>query len=138
MEWKLIWCVLAPWLLTRVMKLCQDVYKARKFHWRMLFNDGGFPSSHAAFVFGLVGFFLFATGPTYWLYISLVMAIVVSYDAFNVRWFVGEQAKVLNRMNAKVKGYKPLQERVGHTFVEVLGGAAIGIIVPWLIFLFFP
>ncbi|MBN1792593.1 divergent PAP2 family protein [Candidatus Woesearchaeota archaeon] len=137
MTLKLVACVLAPWLLTRLIKLVHDVWKAKSFKWSMLFYDGGFPSSHAAFVFGLVGFFWFETGPTYWFYISLVMAIIVGYDAFNVRWITGEQSKLLNEMNKAKKGYKPLQERVGHTFVEVLGGAATGIMVPWLIFLLF-
>ncbi|MBN2142712.1 divergent PAP2 family protein [Candidatus Woesearchaeota archaeon] len=137
MTWTLVACVLAPWILTRVIKLCHDVWKAKSFSWSMLFYDGGFPSSHTAFVFGLVGFFWFETGASYWFFISLVVGLIVGYDAFNVRWVTGEQSKAINKLMAKDKNHKPLNERVGHTIPEVIGGAVIGLLVPWLIFLLF-
>ena len=62
------------------------------------------------------------------------------YDAMNVRRQAGEHAKVINRMiNDKESGKEggfddvTLQEKLGHTPLEVLGGALLGIIVAMFI-----
>ena len=67
------------------------------------------------------------------------MPIIVMYDAMGVRYETGEQAKVLNRMFTEWmdQGFeqfqlphgKKLKEMVGHTPIEVLTGAALGIVL---------
>ena len=71
--------------------------------------------------------------------IAAVLSIIVMYDAMGVRYETGEQAKVLNRMFTEWmdQGFeqfqlphgKKLKEMVGHTPIEVLTGAALGIVL---------
>ena len=71
--------------------------------------------------------------------IAAVLSIIVMYDAMGVRYETGEQAKVLNRMFTEWmdQGFeqfqlphgKKLKEMVGHTPIEVVTGAALGIVL---------
>ena len=70
--------------------------------------------------------------------IAAVMAVVVMYDAFNVRRETGEQAKILNYMMEHWAQMKPeeifdkaLKELIGHTPLQVFMGALLGIAVGW-------
>ena len=69
--------------------------------------------------------------------VAVLLAIVVMYDAMGVRRAAGEQAKALNRL-AKSKlldeedpNLLPgdLKEFLGHTPVQVLAGALLGIMI---------
>ena len=63
------------------------------------------------------------------------MAVVVMYDACNVRWSTGEQAKTLNELLSGMEELPPqlrgrrLKEALGHTPFQVLMGALLGIAV---------
>ena len=68
--------------------------------------------------------------------ISFVLAMIVMYDAMNVRMETGKQAKLLNRVffeNILEFDGVILQERfkeyVGHTPVQVVAGAILGIVI---------
>lgn len=93
------------------------------------------PSSHSAFVCACAS----ATGNLYgWsrpFALAAVLAIVVMYDAANVRKAAGEQAKILNYMMEHWMEMKPelfgkeLKEFLGHTPVQVIAGAVLGIVI---------
>ena len=67
--------------------------------------------------------------------ISAVMSFVVMYDAAGIRRSAGQQAAILNKLveslvNAdRPKTEKRLKELLGHTPIEVFGGAILGIII---------
>ena len=67
--------------------------------------------------------------------ISVVLALIVMYDAANVRKETGNQAKVLNYMMENWANNKPelfakdLKELIGHTWLQVVMGAILGVIV---------
>ena len=66
--------------------------------------------------------------------ISLILAIVVMYDAAGVRRAAGKQARLLNKIvNTPGLSNLEVQERLvevlGHTPIQVIVGAFIGIIV---------
>lgn len=95
------------------------------------------PSSHSATVCGLAT----AAGITYGggsfeFAISVILAIIVMYDAMGVRRETGIQAKVLNEMleafstwAKKMSPEEKLKEFVGHTPLQVLAGAILGIVI---------
>lgn len=62
--------------------------------------------------------------------LSMIFAFIVMYDAAGVRRAVGKQAKVLNDilMDHNMTGAQKLQEMTGHTPIQVMAGAVIGII----------
>ena len=73
-----------------------------------------------------------------------MLASVVMYDAFGVRQETGKQARLLNmimeqdlfRMNNE-DFQQRLKELVGHTPLQVLAGAVLGILLALLIHQFY-
>jgi uncharacterized protein len=128
------------WAIAQVTKLALTSIRERRLNLRVLAETGGMPSSHAAIVMGLtsavgrvdgVGSGTFA--------IALIFSFVVMYDAQGVRRAVGRQAMVLNRLVEDMVHMRGIQEDrmrelLGHTPVEVLVGAALGVVVGLLPF----
>lgn len=124
------------WALAQVLKVVVVLLTKRRLDWRYIWASGGMPSSHSAFVCACAA----ATGSLYGFSsalfaISAVLAIVVMYDAANVRKAAGEQAKILNYIMEHWNEMKPelfgkeLKELLGHTPLQVIAGALLGIFV---------
>ena len=69
---------------------------------------------------------------------ALVFSSIVMYDATGVRQAAGKQAAILNKMMEEFSAThtfaeKRLKELLGHTRLEVLGGALFGILVAMLL-----
>lgn len=131
----------AGWTLAQVLKTLLDFCLNKSFHAERLVGSGGMPSSHSATVCSLttasglcygLGSFAFA--------VSFVLAMVVMYDAMGVRRETGKQAKLLNVLilenPLKINGeilQERLKEYVGHTPLQVVAGAILGIGMTFLI-----
>ena len=68
--------------------------------------------------------------------ISVVLALVIMYDAAGLRQAIGQQSVVLNRIMRELKLRRPvaevgrdLRELVGHTPFQVIVGGLLGIFV---------
>ena len=123
------------WTVAQVLKTLIDFAMNRSFHVERLTGSGGMPSSHSATVCGLTtAAFLEYGASSFEFAVSFVMSMVVMYDAIGVRRETGKQAKLLNsilmenplKLNAEVLQEK-LKEYVGHTPLQVLAGAILGI-----------
>ena len=93
------------------------------------------PSSHSAVVVSLTTMIGRSQGVTSPIFaISLIFAMVVMYDAAGVRRAAGKQARLLNKI-VETPGLTNLQvqerlvEVLGHTPLQVIVGAIIGIVV---------
>ena len=135
---KLLMSAVVGWLSAQGIKTVLYSLINKKFSWERLTGSGGMPSSHSATVCAMVvatGRYCGVTSTEFAL--AAVVSIIVMYDAMGVRYETGEQAKLLNRMfnewmdqgvNAlPFLGGKKLKEMVGHTPIEVLTGAVLGI-----------
>lgn len=125
------------WFVAQVLKTLIHMWFNRKFVAERLVGSGGMSSSHSATVCALAaasgmeyggGSFQFA--------MAAVFAIVVMYDAIGVRRETGIQAKVLNemmelfdKMGKEMSVEEKLKEFVGHTPLQVLMGALLGILI---------
>lgn len=125
---------LLGWFSAQVLKIILSWDK--KLDFKRIVGSGGMPSSHASFVMALtmaVGFESGFDSPLF--AISAVMSFVVMYDAAGIRRSAGQQAAILNKLveslvNAdRPKTEKRLKELLGHTPIEVFGGAILGIII---------
>lgn len=126
------------WLIAQIIKVLINLCVNHTMDIELLISSGGMPSSHSALVCAcacsigrLEGFSstMFALGA--------VLALVVMYDACNVRRAAGEQAKILNyivehweEMSPALVG-KELKELLGHTPAQVVMGAILGVCVGW-------
>ena len=124
--------------LAQFIKVILNLFIFHRFIPERMWGAGGMPSSHSATVCAMVvatGCYCGVTSTEFAL--AAVVSIIVMYDAMGVRYETGEQAKLLNRMfnewmdqgvNAlPFLGGKKLKEMVGHTPIEVLTGAVLGI-----------
>ncbi len=132
---------LVAWFVAQVAKVLLSSFRLRRLNLRVLADPGGMPSSHSAIVMGLttaVGKHLgWSTAP---FAIALIFSFVVMYDAAGVRRAAGRQAAVLNRLVQDLVHMRGVQETelrelLGHTPVEVLVGAVLGVGIAFLPFL---
>jgi len=126
---------LIAWVLTQTIKVTLGVIREKRFDFRWLIGTGGMPSSHAAGASALAlssGLDLGFSSPIFAL--AFVFALVTMFDAQGVRRCSGKQAGVLNKImediywQGKVHEGK-LKELIGHTPIQVLAGALIGIMI---------
>ena len=123
------------WLIAQVAKVVITLIRDRELNLYRLVGSGGMPSSHSSFVMGLttsLGIDLGWDSPMFAM--SLVLSLVVMYDASGVRQAVGKQAIILNTILADIYkhrhiGQEKLKELIGHTSYEVFAGAILGIVV---------
>ena len=125
------------WLVAQVIKTVIHLIITKQFVAERMVGGGGMPSSHSATVCALAT----ATGIRYGggsfeFAIAIMFAIIVMYDAMGVRRETGIQAKVINEMmemltnmGSKMSVEDKLKEFVGHTPLQVLIGAILGIII---------
>lgn len=127
---------LISWFLAQFSKLLLELFLHKKFSFKRIYGSGGMPSSHAAMTVGVAASVWKVCGfrsPEFG--IAASFALVVMYDASNVRQAAGEQAKILNYMIRHWKENSPemfgreLKELLGHTPFEVFVGALLGILV---------
>ena len=128
-------------LTAQLIKVLLNLFIFHRFIAERMWGAGGMPSSHSATVCAMV----VATGRycgenSAVFAVEAVLSIIVMYDAMGVRYETGEQAKLLNRMFSEwmdqesealpfLKNGKKLKEMVGHTPIEVLTGAVLGILI---------
>ena len=132
---KYIYIPLITWFLIQLYKLIYDGITTKKFNFKRILGAGGMPSSHAAIVMAvstMIGKNSGFDSPIYAL--SLVFAFIVMYDAAGVRRAAGKQARLLNKIVdtpglTNVQVQEKLVEVLGHTPVQVIVGAIIGIAV---------
>lgn len=132
---KYIYIPILVWLCIQSFKVIWDLVETKKFNFKRILGAGGMPSSHSAVVMSLAVMIGKAEGfasPIFAL--SLIFAIVVMYDAAGIRRAAGKQAKLLNKIIntpglSSIQVQERLVEVLGHTPVQVLVGAIIGIIV---------
>lgn len=124
------------WFVAQLLKVIFVLIWNKRFDITRMIGSGGMPSSHSSFVVSLACAVGFTEGFASTAFaISVCIALVVMYDAAGVRRAAGQQAKILNQMiELWEKGdfssnEKRLKELLGHTPLEVLGGALLGFII---------
>ncbi len=123
------------WFIAQAIKVALGVMRERRFNFRWFVGSGGMPSSHAALAGGLTTAIGLAHGFDSGLFaMAFAFAVITMFDAQGVRRQSGRQAAALNRMLDDIYAQKgiqeqPLKELFGHTPVEVLAGAFVGVFV---------
>jgi acid phosphatase family membrane protein YuiD len=127
------------WLLAQIVKVPIDRARTGRTNWALLTSAGGMPSSHAALVWSLATATGIQEGFSSAVFaVTVVLALVVSYDAAGIRRAAGQHANVINRMIDELAHGHPLREEqlkeiLGHSPVEVLAGALFGVFVGWAV-----
>ncbi|MDE3088190.1 MAG: divergent PAP2 family protein [Chloroflexota bacterium] len=126
-----------PWAIAQILKVVIELVRRHKLNLRLLASAGGMPSSHSAMVCALATAIGIHDGAGSSVFvIALVLASVVMYDAAGVRRAASIQARILNQIIDELFQGHPisetrLRELLGHTPIEVVAGAALGIAGAW-------
>jgi len=132
---KILIVTLFGWLIAQTTKVIVGVIQEKRFDFRWFIGTGGMPSSHAAGVTTLAticGLHLGFDSSVF--AFACVFAVVTMFDAQGVRRSTGQQAEILNKIMddlywGRKVGENRLKELIGHTPVEVITGAILGIFV---------
>ena len=126
------------WLIAQVLKVIIYAVINRELKLERFVGSGGMPSSHSATVCALVtATILEYRTSSFEFAIAGVFAIIVMYDARGVRLETGKQAEAINQLfelltDHKIEPVVKLKELVGHTPLQVVAGAILGVIVALL------
>ena len=132
---KYLYIPLIVWFCIQLFKVIYDLITTKKLNFKRIMGAGGMPSSHSAVVTSLatlIGKYQGVDTPIFAM--SVVFAMVVMYDAAGVRRAAGKQARLLNKIVetpglSGVQVQEKLVEVLGHTPLQVIVGAFIGIVV---------
>lgn len=118
----------------QVIKVIIMSMRTGKFELSYFLKHGRIPSSHTALVTSLVTVAYYYEGLHSMAFaISAVLAFIVIDDAIRFRFYLGEQAKYVNRLikevlpPEKAAKYNRLHETLGHYPHEALAGAIYGV-----------
>ena len=132
-QYKYLYVPFLLWFCIQVFKVIYDLVTTKKFNFKRILGAGGMPSSHSAVVTSLatlIGKYQGITSPIFAL--AVIFSFIVMYDAAGIRRAAGKQAKLLNKIIetpglTTVQVQEKLVEVLGHTPVQVVVGALIGI-----------
>ena len=137
---RVVLAAFAAWAIAQGIKVILTLIISRRFDGSRMWGSGGMPSSHSALVCAMVTTIGYAEGFSSSVFaLGACFAAVVMYDAAGVRRSTGKNAAVLNHLldglagNGFVFDEERLKELVGHTPVQVVAGALLGILVGTLI-----
>lgn len=139
-------------LAAQLLKTLHYAIKFKTFNPERITGAGGMPSAHTSLVISVVIYSLRLYGPQSPVFaFSILIAGIVIYDSLSVRYNAGLHAKDLNKLRKIVDelddeisqltggeedpdidelvSQKELKEFLGHTPIEVLAGALLGILI---------
>ena len=134
------------WFVAQILKTLIHAFLTKDLDLERMYGSGGMPSSHSSTVTALATscYFMHGAGSSEFA-ISVILAIIVMYDARGVRRETGIQAKVLNDLielladvhNEIMPMNEKLKEFVGHTPLQVIAGAILGFAIACTTHLFY-
>lgn len=133
-----ILALVVGWILSQGAKYVVAAVKLRTVRvFNRLYMSGNMPSAHSATVVSIltmIGLRDGVDGGSFGL--ALAFAVIVMYDAVMVRRSVGEQGAVIRHLlNEAKKPLAPPHSAKGHTPLEVLVGALVGVCSGIVVFL---
>ena len=122
------------WFIAQGLKVVTVIIRERKFDFTRFIGSGGMPSSHSSYIVSLAAVIGKNEGPGSPAFaIAVAVAFIVMYDAAGIRRAAGRQARVLNKLVHssldRVNIDEKLKELLGHTPLEVLMGALLGLLI---------
>lgn len=146
-----IWISFSALIIAQALKPLSSYIKTRKWNLHLFFDSGGLPSSHSSMVSALVlSVGLVEKFSSTIFAVTVVFAFIVMYDAANIRFYAGRNIQTTRQLIRDLKANKihspilndpiyeaPTKEILGHSWLEVICGALLGLVVAWIWFLIF-
>ena len=132
---------LLAWSSAQFLKLPIKYARTRSWDWSLLFRAGGMPSSHSALVTATahgIGLGIGFDSPLFAL--SIVLAVIVIYDATGIRRQAGQHATIINTIikdfleGHPTRSQEKLREVLGHSPFEAFIGSLLGITIAQIVY----
>lgn len=146
-----IWVSFSALIIAQLLKPIFHYYKTKEWNYKLMFDSGGLPSSHSAMVSALVlsvGFVEQFSSSIF--AVTVVFAFIVMYDAANIRFYAGRNIQTTRQLIRDLKANKihsplldnpiyeaPTKEILGHSWLEVICGALLGLFVAGIWYIIF-
>lgn len=138
--YEVLFVALTGAFIAQVLKFILHLIFKKEIDFKQFTTTGGMPSSHSAGVVGLSTTVGLITGfDSIMFSIAMGYAIIVMYDAAGLRRASGKMARCLNKImddfykhDVQSAGGK-LKELLGHTPVEVIAGATLGVLYAYYV-----
>lgn len=129
---------LVAWTVSQSLKYLLQGLKSNSLKdYTLLYKSGSMPSSHSALMVALLTTIGIKNGiQSVEFAIVGVLAVIVLYDAVNVRRAVGEQGIAIAQLQQAKKHKTQFYTAKGHTLLEVLGGTLVGFLIAILLLQF--
>lgn len=130
--------ILAGWIAAQGLKYVFAVIKTKEIgNFRHFYRSGNMPSSHSACGVGLATVIGLVNGVDSAIFgLAFLFAMIVMYDAVMVRRSSGEQGIAIQQLIKLGKAEIVLPRAAkGHTPLEVLAGALLGVVLGLVVFL---
>ncbi len=130
-----LWVAILAWFTAQIIKILIELVRVKRLNWYLLIASGGMPSSHTAIITAVATSIGLAYGFDSALFaLAAVVSLVVMYDASGVRRQAGRHAMLINTIienieDTGIKLDRKLKTLLGHSPIEVLAGAILGILV---------
>jgi len=138
-----VFILIIVWFTIQLIKIIIDSIKYKKFHTLNIFSAWWFPSFHAGIVTSITTMiWIYFWFDSIFFAFSCGFALIVAYDAMNVRFESGKQAQYINEIRTSItsvlsmtkKDHPALKERLWHTPVEVLWGIIIWFVLTFILY----
>ncbi len=127
--------------IVQIIKAITDAVKG-DFNFTSLYKYGGMPSGHSAFVSSAMTMTWLIEGPDSPIFaLTILLSIIVIRDAVSLRAYMGQHSQIINKLIKELPDdaeyeYPVLEERIGHTPLQVTAGFITGILLSLLAYYF--
>ena len=125
------------WFCSQILKTITNAVINKRIDLLRMVGDGGMPSSHSATVTAVATTCAITYGLSSFQFgVTVILAFIVMHDAMGVRQETGKHSKILNQMIEFIESMEKdltfeekMKEFVGHTPMQVIVGAVLGIFI---------
>jgi hypothetical protein len=123
------------WFVVGVLKLLINSLKGKRLTFDLI-GYGGMPSNHSAIVSSTSALIFFDKGFSDPLFgIAITFSFIVLLDAKNLRGHIGKQAQLINTLSfLHVNKNESVRERIGHSYLEILAGILLGVLIAFFVY----
>ncbi len=146
-----IWVSFSALIAAQLLKPFVHYIRTKQWKLQLMFDSGGFPSSHSSMVSALVlSVGLVERFSSTIFAVTVVFAFIVMYDAANIRFYAGRNIQTTRQLIRDLKAHDihspildnpiydaPTKEILGHSWLEVINGAVLGLIIAFIWYLVF-
>lgn len=144
-RWNPIFILIVVWLTIQILKVIIDSIKIKEFSFTSIFAAWGFPSFHSWLATSVTTMVRLNEWFNSMLFaVCFAFSLLVAYDAMNVRFESGKQAKCINEIRSSLSAALlwglnrderlPLKERLWHTPIEVAWWIIISFILTFVLY----